>query len=95
MALSVLKYFGSRVFNAGSHTLNVSNNSSKTGKFIDLTILSPRTSASVQITSVRWRTRVDTKKKKGQFPPDFCKVSALSIKKSNFMGSFVERDFHI
>ena len=66
MALTLLRSIGLRVLTNASNPLNQSFTQTK------LPALTQGAGA-VQITPVRWRTRVRSKKKKGQFPPDFCK----------------------
>jgi len=73
MAYSVLRNFGSRVFNNFSKTSDALIYLRTLDNINDIPILSNCANTTTQINSVRWRTKVPKKKKIGQFPPDLFK----------------------
>ena len=72
MALSILRGIGSRFLTCATNTSNLPHWCNLPTY---LPALNSAVSGVIQVTPVRWRTRVPPKKKIGQFPPDFCKVS--------------------
>ena len=78
MAFSVLRNFGIKAFYGIANAPEVITQSIKPALFSKLPILSNNSDTSLQVTSVRWRTRVPKPKKTGQFPPDFFKVNNFS-----------------
>ena len=75
MAFSVLRNFGIKAFYGIANAPEVITQSIKPALFSKLPILSNNSDTSLQVTSVRWRTRVPKPKKTGQFPPDLFKVN--------------------
>ena len=77
MAFSVLRSFGSRVFNNISKRSDALKYTRTQDIINEIPILSSYANTTTQITSVRWRTKVPKRKKTGQFPPDLFKVSVF------------------
>ena len=81
MAFSVLRSFGSRVFNNISKRSDALKYTRTQDIINEIPILSSYANTTTQITSVRWRTKVPKRKKTGQFPPDLFKVSVFKCDK--------------
>lgn len=73
MAFSVIRNFGSKIYNVLPNSLDVLINSSIQGCANKLPILSSCNNSNPQFTSIRCRTKVPRRKKKDQFPPDLFK----------------------